>query len=170
MLVTGFGPFGEIVDNPSSILAIASGKPHRILTVSYSAVDEFLAHLDPDSFDDLFLMGVAAGRSYVSLERLARNSIDGIPGSDGQTRSKGPIDVEAPERLEGTLWSPQQLAAASGDLVVSNDAGGYLCNYIYFRALQRFPGRRVGFLHVAAFDRVSKDRQLVIIRELLANV
>ena len=167
LLLTGFGPFGKIEANPSSILVKQSGANYRILRVSYAAVDEFLAGLDPSSFDHLLLTGVAAGRAQISLETLARNQKKAIADVDGVKPEEGKIDSTGPDVIEGTLWSKALLENASGDVHVSDGAGGYLCNYSYYRALQMFPTKRVGFLHVASFDNVSEGRQAVFLHKLI---
>ena len=169
-LVTGFGSFGAVLDNPSSVLAQASGANWIPLRVSFAAVDQFLATLDPNSFNALFLMGVAAGRSHVSLESIARNMVGKTPDVDGTVAGPGLIDADGPGLIRGTLWPESLIATTSGDLEASEDAGDYLCNYLYFRALQKFPEHRIGFLHVVSFDSVSFARQLVIVRQLLRAV
>ncbi len=44
-LVTGFGPFLSVVQNPSGLLAQGCGRPSEMLEVSYACVDEFLRRL-----------------------------------------------------------------------------------------------------------------------------
>ncbi len=169
-LVTGFGPFGTVVKNPSACLAEACGAPHEVLAVSFDAVDRWIASFNSVAIDALLLMGVASGRSQVSLETTARNQIGSVPDVLGVDRRSAEIDAALPATLAGTLWSAQLLGQASGDLVVSHDAGTYLCNFIYFRALQSWPHLRIGFLHVADFDAVSFARQSVILADLLQAI
>ena len=61
ILVTGFGSFGEVIENPSAALAASSGCSYEVLEVSFEAVDQFLERLDRGSFDKLLLLGVAQG-------------------------------------------------------------------------------------------------------------
>ena len=48
----------------------------------------------------------------------------------------------------------------------SDNAGCYLCNYVYYRALRRFPTKRVGFVHVPPLEVLPLDVQ----REWLARL
>ena len=66
-VVTGFGPFGTVADNPSARLA--RGAEFRILEVAYDAIDDALREIGP--VDRLLLMGVAAGRFRPRLETVA---------------------------------------------------------------------------------------------------
>jgi pyrrolidone-carboxylate peptidase len=157
MFVTGFGPFGSITDNPSSMLAEISGRPFHVLTVSFRAVDEFLEGLDP-SFDSLLLIGVAAGADSFRVETVARNEIGPAPDVEGEQWGPGPIDPRLPRQLAATLW-PVELLAEDPRWAPSVDAGNYLCNYVFFRALARFPDKPVGFLHVPSYETLSAEEQ-----------
>ncbi len=166
LLVTGFGPFLSVTENPSSILAERSGKDFQLLEVAYDAVDEFISSFDTSSYDRLLLMGVAR-RPQVSIETVARNVVGQTPDVRNNV---GAIDPSLPPTLRGTLWSPSLLNEARGDLALSDDAGSYLCNYVYYRALQHLTGVRVGFLHVCPFEEISFSRQAVLLKTILKAV
>lgn len=169
--VTGFGPFLNVVDNPSGRLAEGSGRPHQVLEVAFEAVDRFLLSLDPSSFDRLVLLGVASGRKQVTPEMYARNQIGHTKDVRGNDRF-GPIDPNGELLLEGTLWEPEVVASLlpNSKLHMSLDAGSYLCNYTYYRALQTFPDKKVGFLHVPDVSAIPLDEQAVLVRRLIEAV
>lgn len=170
-LVTGYGPFGKIVDNPSARLAEGSGRPFQILEVSFEAADTFLASLDPSSFDRLLMIGVAAGRKFVTPEVYARNQIGRIKDVQGNDRF-GPIDVEGPLLLPSTLWETEVLVAGLMDprMRVSCNAGSYLCNFISYRALARFPEKAVGFLHVPRPTDMPLEAQADLLQLVLGEI
>lgn len=169
-LVTGFGPFGAIVDNPSADLARRCGSPFEILEVSFAAVDAFFVGLDPDSFDVLLMLGVAAGRDRVSIETVARNAIGKTSDVSGVVRGPAPIEPGGPDRIE-TTWTEKLGDVATGDIQFSDDAGDYLCNYAYWSALARPDLRnRALFLHVTSFDHISAARQRIIVREVVDGI
>lgn len=174
-LVTGFGPFGTVSRNPSGFLAEQSGREHRLLEVSYRAVREFLARLDPESFDRLLLLGVAAGATKCRVELFARNLIGPTPDVHGEVPGPREIVPNAPRVLGGTLWdgtrllSPK-LIADHPRLVHSFSAGAYLCNYVYFEALLRFREKRVGFLHVPLEDDMPLEEQLAGVKEVIDEI
>ncbi len=170
--VTGFGSFGTVTDNPSAKLAAASGRPCQVIEVAYRAVDDFLADLDVDSFDHLLMIGIASGRDRITPELYGRNTI----GQSKDNRGYAPIGKiaeDAPLLIESTLWTPDVLSevvAFDRRTKISMDAGSYLCNFISFKALQRFPTKKVGFLHVPAVEQVSLDEQAESIQRILSII
>lgn len=167
-LVTGFGSFGSVEDNPSAHLARECGRECEVLEVAYAAADAFLAGLDPARFDTLLMLGVAVSRSRMTPELFARNACDGTPDVRGVVHDPV-IEPGAPLLIESTLWNAHLLAAleVGDDLHTSMDAGAYLCNYLSYRALRRFPTKRVGFLHVPPFERIPQARQAAVLADVL---
>jgi len=132
ILITGFGPFLEVADNPTAAIARAvdgrtvAGHPvvGRVLPVTYAGgppqVVALARALDPVLIVGL---GVARSRARVSVERVGRRALGPAPDAEGSC----PADLGAgPEVVAATL-DPVALARALGaDL--SDDAGGYVCN------------------------------------------
>lgn len=166
-LVTGFGPFGEINENPSGILASQCGRPHRLLEVSYSFVDNWLTATDAEEFDRLLLIGVKAKGTHLQLETVAWNEYGVKEDVGGNARTPGPIATDAEESLKATLWPTGLLESPPEGFVTSTDAGRYLCNYTLFQALRRFPNKPVGFLHVPTFETMPFEVQLSRVQNLL---
>jgi pyroglutamyl-peptidase len=171
-LVTGFGPFLDVVDNPSRVLAEASGRRHQVLEVSYDAVEDFIFHLDPGTFDRLLLIGVAPSRAHLCAEMFARNTYGRTADVRGSSRT-GQIQVDQPLLLGSTLYGDTLLS----DMLIhhpqvrmSLDAGSYLCNFTYFKALAAFPSKQIGFLHVPPFEAIGFDEQIALIEELLSGL
>lgn len=102
----------------------------------------------------LLLMGQAAGRGCVSLERVARNRRDlAVPDAQGRLGPLGPVRPGGPERLSAT-WPDLDGAAAAVRAAgvpaeVSEDAGSHLCNQTLYLALERGP--RADPPHLATF-------------------
>lgn len=169
VLVTGYGPFGDVKENPSAWLAERSGAPFQVLDVTFEAADAFLEELDPDSFDALLMLGVAVGAKRMRFETVGRNAIGPVPDVSGAINGPGPIDPKASFQLGSTLWTAPGVTAGDDLTEVSHDAGDYLCNYILFRALQRFPDKHVGFLHVAVFDTIPAEEQLRVVQDVVGR-
>jgi pyroglutamyl-peptidase len=171
-LVTGFGPFAQIADNPSARLASAVAPDHVILEVSYRAADEFISKLQPGDFDRLLMLGVAAGRRQMAFELFARNQRAGVDVR-GEKGGGAEIDPGAPLLLASNLWSPElcgRLIARHGNSLYSSlDAGAYLCNYLAYLALRKFPDKAVGFLHVVMPDALSIKTQQAVLEDVLAG-
>lgn len=166
---TGFGPFEATDDNPSAWLAEYCGAEFSVLKVTFAAVDHFVDSFDASGSSALVLMGYA-NREKMSMELVARNQIGPHPDVDGVTQGPCRIESNAPAQLSGGLWSGLSTEAkAMEELDFSDDAGDYLCNYLYFRCLRKWPHLPIGFLHVPSFETIGKDRQLAIVRLILAE-
>jgi pyroglutamyl-peptidase len=172
LLVTGFGAFRDIDVNPSSWLAeqlaglaisTLSGITYQVLEVSYAAVDDFLAGLDSDSFDIWLMIGVHGNAERMHLETVGRNVVGAGADVRGVVAGPGMIDPSMPPAVSGTLFD----AGCEGEhACLTVDAGGYLCNYLYFQGLARFPEKRIGFLHVPRVEMMDLADQLVEVRRI----
>ena len=109
MFVTGFGPFHPISENPSGD---ARGDLREAVSRARSllrAVDAFLAELDPDYFDKLLLIGVAAVAESFRIETVARNAICPVPGRSRRSVGSGPDEPSLPRQTRRTLWTAPEL-------------------------------------------------------------
>jgi pyrrolidone-carboxylate peptidase len=161
VLVTGFGPFLDVTENPSAVLAESCGAPHEVLEVSFRAAEEFVRGLEPSAFDVWLALGANTRGTALQTEAVGRNHVTGLADVRGESYGPGPIDPAGPWQLHATLWSGGW--AERDGTVVSWDAGRYLCNFLLYTALRRFPGKRIGFLHVppvAAVPMASQERSL----------
>ncbi|HEW63514.1 pyroglutamyl-peptidase I [Fervidicoccus fontis] len=168
ILVTGFEPFGGYKQNPSQIIAehlpekIEKEMPNvelqtAILPVAYKkAKDKLLTLLDSYKPDIVLSMGLWAGISYVTMERVAVNIMDArIPDNDGYQPIDEPIYTEGPNAYFSTLPIKsivKRLKESGIPASVSNTAGTFLCNYVMYialhsRATKGYP-RRSGYMHV----------------------
>ncbi len=165
ILFTGFEPFGANQRNPTAELVanLHQRPPAGLnLTAEVLPVD---THLAPQRLLDLLetvrpemilLTGLAAGRTSLSLERVALNLLDfEIPDNAGLKIQDRPIEPEGPAAYFSTLpVRPlmEQMLAAGLPAMISNTAGAYLCNQVFYQALhwaaQQDPPPAVGFLHV----------------------
>jgi pyroglutamyl-peptidase len=170
-LVTGFLAFEGFDVNPSALLAERSGRRFELIEVSYAVVDQFIEQLDPDSFDIWLIMGVAGRSTRMRLESTGRNVIGGRTDVRGSATT-GEIDPNGPAAIAGTLWTAPSFAIETDSRRPSDDAGDYLCNYIYYRALRRFDGmnKRIGFLHVPPLGTMALERQVDELSSILREI
>jgi pyroglutamyl-peptidase len=163
LLLTGFGPFGSTSRKPSELVAREldgaeiAGRRVRGLVLPVSTVRAPLLldqAIDQDDPELVLLLGVAVGRSALSVERVAVNVLDfPEPDNDGELPVDVPIVEGGPAayfstlkvRVIGAAW---QAAGIPG--YVSDTAGTYLCNQTLYAALHKTSDRRlpVGFLHL----------------------
>lgn len=136
----------------------------HVLEVSFAAVDAFLAEFDVDSFGTWLMMGVHGSAERMHLETVGRNFVGAGADVRGVVAGPGVIDVSYPPALSGTLFD-DSMEGENACLTV--DAGAYLCNYLYFQGLARFPDKRVGFLHVPRVEVMGLEDQLIEVRRIL---
>ena len=161
-LVTGFEPFGGRDVNPSQELVevLAADPPDgvelvtRVLPVAWSrAGDELVGAVLAAQPDVVVCFGQADGIAGVEVERFALNMDDGID-SEGEQRH-GDISPYGPVAYRSTLPVDEIVAALEADgipVAASRDAGGYLCNHVFYvlmALLEEQPGIRGGFVHVS---------------------
>ena len=165
-LVTGFLAFGGFDVNPSALLAQASGRPHELIEVAFAAADDFLDRaVSARDFDRILMLGVRGGGTRMEVERFARNHVGAAPDVRGEVRGPAAIEPGGPDFLGGTLLDH------ATEFSASDDAGSYLCNYVYYRALRRLPTTiQVGFVHVPPLDVVALDEQQRLLADFLRVV
>jgi pyroglutamyl-peptidase len=152
LLVTGFEPFGEHATNPSALLA--KSFDGVVLPVSYArAADALSAAIDDRDPELVVCFGLADGDTAISVERFAHNLEEAdIIDNDGARGSGAEIDPAGPLALRSTLPVDEIVAALRADglpAVVSRDAGGYLCNHIFYVLMRTLDPYRIGgFVHV----------------------
>lgn len=163
-LVTGFEPFGGDTINPS--LEVLRRLPPRlgdlglairVLPTVFGRAREALEDAVRTTAPDLVLcLGLADGRAALSLERVAINVDDArIPDNEGNQPLDAPIVAGGPAAYFATLpikAAAAALRAAGLPAIISNSAGTFVCNHVFYGALHlaatRRPALRGGFLHV----------------------
>ncbi len=112
-------------------------------------------------------MGLAMGRTTLSIERVALNLLDfNIADNAGKLERDRPVIPDGPAAYFATLpvrTIKEQLCAAGIPTEISNSAGAYLCNQMMYTALHwaanRDPAPHVGFVHVPALPEQMAHRQ-----------
>lgn len=167
-LVTGFGPFPGALVNPTErivrhLARMPSSRLRRyriathVFNTSYSAVDRDLPRLIAKHRPRIvILLGLAANTPYLRIETLAHNDISrehvdamgSIPG-DGAIR---PARASALRGRAPFMRLVNAARAAGMKAQRSQDAGRYVCNYVYWRTIEasrKLGGpERVVFVHV----------------------
>ncbi len=190
--ITGFGPFvgsGEfppVLENPSRDIAFAlereppSGVRVRALELPVSfakapaALDRWLAARD-EAPHVLLGLGVQSRGGLFRLERRARGALVGDrPDNEGATANSLRIEVG---RELSTEFDLERLSRAlrrggSGEVNLSEDAGGYVCERAYHALLSW--GERIDcpalFLHIPTIAQVPTAKQIEVVRELVREL
>lgn len=163
-LVTAFGPFPGVPWNPSE--AVLSRLPAGIggaslvlqpLPTEYAAAGAILERVIATFEPDICLcLGVGSRREF-RLESAARNHGTVSDPDNAGAVWTGPVAAGGPPRYESGLpldALERVLRDRGHEVSVSDDAGGYLCNFVFYRvshlvAAAGLPAR-CGFLHLPA--------------------
>jgi len=166
VLLTGFEPFDRETINPSweAVRALDGWRlggavvhARRIpcvFGVALGALDAAIDELQPQL---VLAVGQAGGRSEFTPERVAINVDDGRIGDNaGHQPIDQPVVAGAPAAYFSTLpikAMVRDLRAAGIPAAVSNSAGTFVCNHLFFGLMHRaatrpVPGMRAGFIHV----------------------
>lgn len=164
ILVTGFAPFLGHAVNPTawladrlhgSVVAGADVLGVRLPVTFAGAVPALLDAVTTHRPDAVIMFGLAYETDLIRPERLALNLDDATaPDNDGVIRRNRPIDPAGPLGY----WSSLPLDAIIDDLEnggfpvkTSRDAGGYICNHLFFGMRHARPDLPAGFIHVPPF-------------------
>src|SRR6478672_6047249 len=174
ILVTGFGPFPGAPFNPTGPLVQALARLKRpgladlkiighVFATSYAAVERELPKLIARHKPDALLMfGLAPRAKTLRIETRARNALALLPDVSGQSLRRhaivrgGPSAMTLPARARH-LFAASRTARIP--LVISRDAGRYLCNYLCWRAAEaavRDGPRIASFVHVPLVARFAR--------------
>ncbi len=172
ILLTGFEPFNNHSVNPSEKLAQALSielqLEHLILAVSYQrSLEKLEEHLRRQNYDFVLMLGLASEREEVCLERVGLNIKDSkIPDADGAHPRGEKISLDG-ESAFFNEW-PLSQWIENTEMKVSNHAGAYVCNFIYYKMLSGVYGKKSLFVHVPVFrnskheDEIKKDLKKLI--------
>ena len=168
ILLTGFEPFDKDSVNPSWQVAraldgelIAGGVVHAVqlpcvFGAAMQVLDEALAQLQPTL---IISLGLAGGRADITPERVAINIDDArIPDNAGHQPIDQAVVRDAPAAYFSTLpikAMVRYLRDAGIPASVSNTAGTFVCNHVFYALMHRLtrragPGVRGGFIHIPA--------------------
>lgn len=157
------------------------------MKVAYTAVRELVPKLwQGKKIDYAIHIGMASGRKFYSVER--RGHRDGYNMKDVDRELLGDAERRKfegddwiwhgmPEELLSSLdiddvWKRWRAALPGKDIRISEDAGRYLCDFIYFSSLayleKKEEDRRVVFLHVPVnADDIAIENGIEITIELI---
>jgi pyroglutamyl-peptidase len=163
ILLTGFEPFGGEPVNPSQALVRAL-HGERIggceivgetlpceFGHSVAALEQAIERCRPAL---VLALGQAGGRTDLSLERVAINVDDArLPDNAGASPVDVPIVAGGPAAYFSTLPIKAMVAAlrdAGIPASVSQSAGTYVCNHVFYALQHRLAGSSVrsGFMHL----------------------
>ncbi|AWE06831.1 peptidase C15 [Lysinibacillus sp. 2017] len=165
LLLTGFEPFLSNPINPTmDIVTELHAKTigdyeiiGHVLSVDFTeGPKQFLKHLEEIKPDLVVSLGLAAGNTKITPERVAINIKDGEKDNNGVAYEDAPIVKDGNAAYFSTLPTRaivNRLNEAGYPAAISNSAGTYLCNNIMYEGLHYAcmqENVRSGFIHIPA--------------------
>lgn len=188
ILITGFGPFPGTPDNPSEYLvhAIDEGRvrhPHgvhirtEILPTSWSKVSDLASRMHAEERPDIALhFGLADFTRGFRIERRARNRTRCEPDVDGDLPRRSYISRRGPTQLGTSLPVARimlGLRALGMPASLSDDAGDYLCNLLFYRSLCSIGKTSSGkalFVHIPQLATFANEKELFCGAEAIIRI
>ena len=200
ILLTGFGKFHGVDDNPttkivqylqaneSTELACFKGCCFTMDVLEVS-VDGVQAQIDysggGDTSYDLYLhLGVDSGAQKVKLEECAYNNMSFRCADERGYNPEG-VTINGTCTLDEPLKTAFDVAAicnvlattgrtSPDELTTSTNPGRFLCNYVYYRSLLHKRNMshppNALFIHVPSEQVISIPRQVEIVKEVLTQL
>lgn len=174
VLLFGFEPFLQFKENPSERIVkelngtMVAGRKivGRILPVDYDRVEGMIMEEIRKNKPSIVLgTGLAAGRSLLSVEKIAVNYKGSEEADNNGRKANGTqIDANAPDGLFSTINVEEAVATLNGKGVpatVSLSAGSYLCNYAMFVIVRESRRKefRGGFVHLPCDERMASSNE-----------
>lgn len=161
LLITGFGPFPKVSVNPSETVArrlaahprlrrLPGGPPHLlVLRTAYDAIEASLVPALGQGPAAVLMFGVASRAKRVRVETRALNRASRLfPDASGRVAVRFTLEANGPASRASiaAIASLRRLKQREMAAMLSRDAGRYLCNASYYRALRE--PCPVLFLHI----------------------
>nr|CCA26470.1 hypothetical protein TTHERM_00349070 [Albugo laibachii Nc14] len=186
LYITGFGKFGDIIDNPSATIIqdIANDLSLTEMQVIEVSVEGSLQTLNAMQSRALvrkkpciFIhFGLHAEAKTIHLEKYAYNLADfRIPDERGQLIKQSLILSDCKSKYETKIPLEVILEDLQGfDFTLSTDPGRFICNLVYFHSLhwleqneKQLPDAHALFVHIPSFDRIPQYHQVEAIKRLI---
>ncbi len=188
VVVTGYGAFMGITDNPSANMAQKLAElgvkgaivEYRRLDVNHGAVNGFIDEMKRSPPDVILSMGVTGGDSQV--EELPENKVSGGQDGDNKPITPGVVRAGGKDQLKTDLpvetinnalkkfGDKREVGTSKSDPNYSPDRSAYLCNYLGYNLADAFGGTdatTAGFVHVT--DHTPPEQMHTLLESVVAR-
>ncbi len=146
ILVTAFKPFNNFHNNYSmEVLKYIENVDKIILDVIYDgSYLELKSNYNLEKYDLIIAMGEARSRNEVTLETQAINISSCSLADNSGVLKQNEVIMKDKELI---LKTKVDLSKIKEIVTLSNDAGKFVCNNIYFHLLNEYPHKSL-FIHI----------------------
>ncbi|MFT3841426.1 MAG: hypothetical protein QM723_30830 [Myxococcaceae bacterium] len=189
VVVTGYGAFMGITDNPSANMAqklsemgVKGGVvQYQRLDVTEGAVDDFIKSMKKNPPDVILSMGVAPDSQ---VEEQPENKVSASTDGNNQPMKDGPVvkgqaagkvlHTDLPVQVIDNALKPfgdkREVGTSLSNPNYTPDRSAYLCNYLGYNLANTFgktPATTGGFVHVT--DHTPPDQMHALLEAVVAN-
>ena len=187
VVVTGYGAFMGITDNPSANMAQKLAElgvkgaivEYRRLEVNHEAVNQFVAEMKRSPPDVILSMGVSSGSQ---VEEQPENRVGGGVDGDNNPITPGVVRGGSSRELRTDLpvdtiddalkkfGDKREVGTSKSDPNYSPDRSAYLCNYLGYNLADSFggtPATTAGFVHVT--DHTPPEQMHTLLESVVAK-
>lgn len=146
VLVSAFKPFYKANNNYSiEVLNYINNVDKCIIDVIYDeCFEELKINRNLEEYDLIVSLGEARSRSVLTIEKYAKNvSSCSISDNSGIIKQNQKINTDGKDLLETLV----DLNKCSDLVELSEDAGKFVCNNLYYHLLEKYPNKSV-FIHI----------------------
>ena len=160
-VITYFEPFGDRKTNASKEVVLALNNPFDkiSLPVSWKRSLPIINEIIKNDPRYLFMVGEAGNYSSVTVELVARNICNGVD-VDGIKKDKERILRATPKTIN-TNFDVRDIPFTN-----SNNAGRFLCNYVYYISLLTSEVTKVIFIHVPYTHSKGSRKKEVLVQQV----
>ena len=182
ILITGFEPFSARKANNSWEVAKSFNEMESftvlLLPVSFSrAYKEVIDEIEKHSYDIIIMIGeTLSSIDHIRLERVAINFKDSVNGDNDGEKPDEEILINGAPVAYFTKFPvkkvARQLKEAGYPVKVTNSAGTFVCNSLYFNILHYIEANKLStkalFLHVPSTTQfISIDEMKITLEEII---
>ncbi|WPU65073.1 pyroglutamyl-peptidase I family protein [Peredibacter starrii] len=185
ILISGFEAFGGRSTNPTATMVrnIELGRLHvpegiDLNTILLPVTFERAFHVMEEKIqtfrpDVVLAFGLASSRHEIDLERVAINCLDAeIDDNNGHRPMDRPISEKGETAYFSTLPLRQfeiALKEKGFPVKISNSAGTFVCNYLFYKLMESQLVRYAGFIHVPLQETLSEEKLLEAVSVILSD-
>jgi len=190
VLITSFGPFPGVDNNSSQLLMTKISEiysengidiNYEVLETSYNFCLKWIEKFPIEKYDLIIHLGVAIKAKKIRLEKYARNNV--CPNSkdfSGNEWGESIIYHNTLQRFKTEIELSEvlsQLNTLRNHVYISNNAGDYLCNFIYYLTNYKkdilFLKTKILFIHLPDIRKKSSaniETQLIVFKKILTAI
>jgi len=175
VLVTGFGPYGNVPTNPAKEVAEALNGTtldgakvvgRVVPCVFFEAIEAAVSAIEAVRPETVVMMGEFGGRAALTVERIAQNLNDASRYGLEDNEGKAPVDEAivpgGPAACYSTLPIRAMVKAMRADgfpADISDAPGTLVCNHLMYGVLHHIAEKglpiRAGWIHLPALPSVA---------------